>query len=202
MQYLGGATQGVGDLRLGLWSGLVTAPFRLTAGLLVGVPLGDSMPSAGAGADPDAELIANSQPTGDGEVDFEPTLVLGHSFGGRAWPLQHFATARVGYWTRTKGFSDAATYQAELGTQVPLPVLERFWLICRLRGVESLAVQGDVQSGFAGLGDGVSCTSLAFELYGRIWEGFGASVSIDIAPRARGIIAAAPSMFALSWQRD
>jgi len=199
-----GATQGLGDFRLGLWSGLVTAPFRVTAGLLVGLPTGDSQPSAGAGADSDAELIANSLPTGDGEWDFEPTVIVGHSFGagGSGWPLRHFATLRAGYWARTKGFTDAVTYQAELGTQVPLPFADRFWLILRLRGVESLAGQGAVQSGFAGLGDGVTYTAIAGELQGRIWRGLAASVSYDTSFRARGIIAAAPIKFALSWQFD
>lgn len=197
-----GATRGVGDLRLGLWTGLVTTPFRLTAGLQVGLPTGDDVPGGTDGVDPNADLIANSLPTGDGEVDFEPQVILGHSFGGgdSGWPLQHFATARVGYWLRTKGFNDAFTYQAELGTKVPAAFLDRFWLTVRLRGVESLASAEEVSSGFGGLGDGVTYTSLSGELYGHIWGGLGASVSYDTAFRARGIIAAAPIKFAISWQ--
>ena len=194
------ATQGLGDLQLGLWSGIIEAPIRLTFGVIVGLPTGDDFPGAGDGADLEAEQAANSLPTGDGEVDFTPTIVFGHSFGNwRYWPLRHFVTARAGYWIRTRGFSDAFTYQLELGTQVArVPVLDRLWFIARLRGVESFS--GPSDNGFAGLGDGITFTSVSGELFGRIYEGLGAAVSFDAAFRAKGIIGAAPIRFTLSYE--
>ena len=42
-----GATLGFGDLRLGVWSGLVVAPIRLSVGLRVGLPTGDADPDSG-----------------------------------------------------------------------------------------------------------------------------------------------------------
>ncbi len=195
-----GATQGLGDARIGLWSGLLEAPFRLSIGLNLGLPLGDPQPSAGPGADDDAELTARSLPTGDGELDLEPTLVLGHSFGGVDWPLRHFATARAGYWLRTAGFGDALSWQLELGTKLPLPVLDRVWWVLRLGGVESLASRSEVQSGFAGLGDGVSYTAVAAQAIVEVGGGVSLTAGVDTALRARGIIAAAPLSFGLLWQ--
>ena len=192
------ATQGFGDLRLGLWSGLIEEPFRLTVGLVAGLPTGDDNVQADPGADLDIELAAASLPTGDGEVDLTPTLIIGHSFGGESWPLRHFVTGQVGYWLRTRGFSDAITYQVELGTQLPYTFVDRFWFIVRLRGTESFS--GPSDESFAGLGDGITFTSLSYELNARIWSGLGALVSMDTAFRAKGIIAAAPLRFALSYE--
>src|SRR5213075_1399548 len=65
-----GSTRGLGDLRIGAWTGLIESPLRLSAGFLVGIPTGDASPRPGASsADPEAQLIARSLPTGDGEWD-------------------------------------------------------------------------------------------------------------------------------------
>src|SRR4051812_26282799 len=53
-----GYTEGVGDWRVGLWSGVVDKPVRFTVGMIVGIPTGDATPSAGAKADRDAQQIA------------------------------------------------------------------------------------------------------------------------------------------------
>ncbi|MEL7367501.1 MAG: hypothetical protein AAFN74_01220, partial [Myxococcota bacterium] len=192
------ATQGLGDLQVGLWSGLLDGPFRLTVGAIVGIPTGDDRPTSNLNDDLDAELAANSLPTGDGEVDITPTVIVGTTFGGQSWPIRHFLTARAGYWLRTKGFSDGFTYQLELGSQIPVTFLERFWFTFRLRGVESFSAPS--QGGFAGLGDGVSFTAVSAEVYGRIWGGLGASAAFDTAFRAAGIIAATPLRFTLSYE--
>ena len=155
-----GYTHGLGDMQLGLWSGLLTAPVRLTAGLLVGLPTGDARPEASTGAAAGAELIARSLPTGDGEGDVQWRLALGHGFGGRgsAWPLQHYLRAEVGYWLRTDGFHDAFAYLGELGVKAPYPVIDRLWLTVRLHGVESFASDEQAANSFSGLGDGVTFT--------------------------------------------
>jgi hypothetical protein len=196
-----GRTEGIGDLRIGWWSGLLTAPLRLSAGVLVGIPTGDADPSPDAGTAPGAELIAASLPTGDGEVDVEFKLSLGKGFGGGVWPLKHYAIAEVGYWLRTSGFADAFTYKAELGVQAPYPVIERLWIIARFFGVESFASQEEAASSFSGLGDGVTHNSWGLEAYVRIWRGLGVSAGFDGAFRARNLPAGAPIKFTLSYQR-
>ena len=74
-----GATAGLGDLRLGAYTGLLTAPFRLALGVQLGLPTGDPSPSAGRVQD---EFVARTLPTGDGEWDVAVRLHAGHSFGG------------------------------------------------------------------------------------------------------------------------
>jgi hypothetical protein len=202
-----GATFGLGDAKLGLYSGLVTGPFRLTVGVDVGLPLGDNSPSAGPNADPEAEQIARSLPTGDGELDFEPRVLFGHGFGGGAWPLQHYVVASVGYAVRTSAtvqgvrqpFADAFTYQLELGTKLPIFPLDRIWITAKFFGVESFADNEDAAMGAVGLGNGVTFTSLGLGLNAEIYGGLGVLVQVDTAVRARSIIAAIPIRGGLSY---
>lgn len=210
-----GDTYGVGDLRMGFWTGLVTNPVRLTAAFIAGVPIGDPSPTAGAGADPDAELIARSLPTGDGEADFELRLSFGYSFGKkRRWPLEHYLVAEAGYWFRTQGhsrdlngaviysnFADDFTYKAELGTKFPWRFIERFWFIARLSGIESFADGVSAQNTCAtGLGNGVTYTAYGFELAGRIYKGLGANIGLDEAIRARCVASGANFKIGLTLQ--
>jgi hypothetical protein len=196
-----GYTEGFGDARLGLWSGLVEKPVRFSVALLVGIPTGDSAPSAGPSADADAQQIARSLPTGDGEWDVEWRASLGYSFGGaRRWPLIHYLVAEAGYWLRTNGYADAFTYKLELGVQFPWKFVERFWLMGRLTGVESFATQKQASMGATGLGNGVTYTAYGVELYGRIYRGLGASLGIDSAFRARSLPAAAQLKVGVSYQ--
>lgn len=197
-----GATYGLGDLRLGFWSGLVTAPVRLSAAFLIGIPSGD--PSPFGGTDEEAQLVARSLPTGDGETDFEGRLSFGHAFGrARKWPLEHYVVIEAGYWIRTQGrsrdprgrfvstdFADAFTYRAELGTKLPWAFVDRFWFILRLSGVESFA--SELAASFTcatGLGNGVTYNAYGFETAFRIAAGLGANFGIDSAFRARCVAA-------------
>lgn len=201
-----GATYGVGDLRLGFWTGLVTKPVRLTAAFLAGVPIGDPSPTAGPGADAEGELIARSLPTGDGEADFELRLSFGYSFGHkRRWPLEHYLVAEAGYWFRTTGhsrdingnlafseFADDFTYKAELGTKFPWRFIDRFWFIGRVAGIESFASSVQAANTCAsGLGNGVTYVAYGFEIAARIYKGFGANFGLDSAFRARCVAAGA-----------
>lgn len=198
-----GYTQGMGDMRFGFWTGLVERPFRLTAAFLAGLPSGDPKPSAGPLADPEATLIANSLPTGDGETDFEGRLSFGYSFGkARRWPLEHYVVAEAGYWLRTKGFFDAFTYKAELGTKLPFRFVERFWLIFRFFGQESFVTAQESPASFSGsgLGNGVTLNAYGVELAGRIAAGLGFNIGVDGAFRAR-LVPATPNLkVGLSYQ--
>lgn len=203
----GASVQGIGDARVGLWTGLLTAPFRLTFGVNLGLPLGDADLQVSADGDVDGAAAA-SLPTGDGEFDVEPSLLFGYAFGGQSWPLRHFVVAGAGYWLRDgaviggvrRSFSDAFTYRLEVGSQLPGEILGRFWLIVRVSGVESFASDAETAASPTGLGNGVTYTSYGVELSGRIYGGLGASVGFASAFRARGIVAAAPLRFGLSYE--
>src|SRR5262249_45444113 len=140
-----GRTEGLGDTRLGLWTGVLTEPFRLSLGVIADLPTGDSAPSAGANATSEAAGIARSLPTGNGRFDLEPSAALGYSFGGGGtfWPLEHYTVLFFGYAPQTKGFADSINYRVELGTRVPITFADRFWLILRLFGTESFASAKD-----------------------------------------------------------
>jgi hypothetical protein len=195
-----GYTEGVGDFRVGLWTGLITAPIHLSFGLTLGIPSGERAPRAPDG-DADAQAIARSLPTGDGEWDVEAKLAAGYTFGGtRRWPVQHYALAELGYWLRTSGFSDAAVYRLELGTKLPWRFIDRFWFIARLMGVESFASDREASAAFSGLGNGVTYTAYGVDIYGRIYRGLGADLGVDSAFRARSIAAGAQLKVGLSYQ--
>jgi len=208
-----GYTQGMGDLRLGLWSAvplnmlfptarLVTpsGPLHLAVGIVQGLPTGDAQPSVSSEATDGAAEIAAVLPTGDGEWDTEFALAIGHAFRPvSAWPFEHYSLLRLGYWLRTKGFADAFNWQVELGTRLPMPIVERFTLIVRFFGSESF-LDGAPMNGGIGLGNGVSYRSWGIELFGRIWKGLGASAAFNGAFAAQGIIAGALVKGALSYE--
>jgi hypothetical protein len=195
-----GYTEGVGDFRVGLWTGIVTSPIHLSLGLTLGIPAGDRSPRV-PGGDAEAQVIARSLPTGDGEWDVEARLAAGHTFGKkRRWPLEHYVVAELGYWLRTSGFSDAVVYRLELGTKIPYGVVERFWFIVKLTGVESFASDKEASAAFSGLGNGVTYTAYGFDLYGRIYRGLGADVGLDSALRARSIAAGVQLKVGVSYQ--
>lgn len=193
-----GRVLGVSDMRIGAWTGVVTKPLRFSIGLFVGIPSGASKPK---GYDPATNAIAATLPLGDGETDIEPKVALGYSFGGwRYWPLRHYVQLELGYWIRTKAIRDGFTYKFELGTQFPWKVINRFWFLFRIHGVESFASSADAGQSPVGLGNGVTYTSWGLELYARVFKGLGLSYGVDGAFRARSVIAAASHRFSVSYQ--
>jgi hypothetical protein len=111
-----GYTDGVGDWRVGAWTGLLTRPLHLAVGMTVGIPFGDAHPTV-ANGDVGAQQIAASLPTGSGDTNVEWRVSLGHSFGRvPRWPMGHYLVAEAGYWLRTAGISDSFVYRVELGT--------------------------------------------------------------------------------------
>jgi hypothetical protein len=199
-----GFTDGLSDIRIGAWTGLITKPVRLSFGLIVGLPTGDSLPKAPSGSSAAAQEVASVLPTGDGEADVEARFSFGHSFGATKkgfWPLRHFVQLDAGYWLRTKGYADGVTWAAELGTQFPYPVIGRLWFIFKLFGVESFASNAEAAANFTGLGNGVTFTAFGLQVFGRIWRGLGAFAQVDGAFRARGVAAGANLRFGLSWER-
>jgi len=193
-----GRTESFGDLRLGLWSGLIEGPVRLTVGAQFGLPTGDPAPMA-LGLDEDAGLIAASLPTGDGEFDVELDALLGYGLGGGSWPLEHYAVLQGGYWVRTMGFSDGVTYRAELGSRLPRGALDRVWLIAKVYGVEPLG-RNDASAAFSGFGDGVMFTAAGVEGRVMLVDGLQLSASVEGAFRGANIIAAAPWKVGLSYE--
>lgn len=197
-----GATLGVGDFRLGVWTGLVAQPVRLSIGWTVGIPSGDSQARARASdpRDTEAQAIARSLPLGDGEWDIESRVSLGYSFGGKPrYPLRHYLLIEAGYWARSGGFADSFVYRIELGVQLPWRVLDRIWVIERLAGVESFASNRDAARDASGLGNGVTYASPGLEVAVRIHRGLGALAGLDTAIRARSVAAAAQFKVGLSY---
>jgi hypothetical protein len=195
-----GYTEGVGDFRVGLWTGLLTAPVHLAFGVTLGIPTGDPTPRA-PGGDEAAQQTARLLPTGDGEWDVEARVALGHTFGPvRRWPVRHYALAEVGYWLRTNRFADAFVYKAELGTQVPRRVFDRFWLALRLFGVESFASGHAASVAFTGLGNGVTYTAYGVDLSARLVRGLRAAIGFDSALRGRAIAEGVQLKTALSYE--
>ena len=197
-----GATTGLGDFRLGVWSGLLRAPFHLGVGAIFGIPSGDPRPDAGRNAAPGAQLIASSLPTGDGEADAEFRIAAGYSFGGPGWwwPLKHYLRAEFGYWLRTKNFANSVNYHVELGVNAPWRIIDRLWVIVRLFGTEAFVDEDGLLASFTGMGNGVTFASFGVEAFVRLWKGLGASVGFSGAFRARNLPAGAPVFVSLSYE--
>lgn len=208
-----GATSGLGDLRVGLWSGLLEAPFRLALGLEVGLPTGDPAPRVGED-DAGAQAIADVLPTGDGEVDVHVRLAAGHGVSYRR--TQQYVTGDVGYWIRNTprdapeslggapAIRDQLSFRVETGWKIDRPVLERFWIVARVTGL--LVVQDrDASTAsvarFAGLGDGVEYVSFGLELAAHLGAGVNLSFGMDGAFHAQNVPAAPQWKLGLSWER-
>jgi hypothetical protein len=197
-----GYTQGVGDWRIGAWSGILTRPFRLAVAATVGIPFGDAHPSAGPSATVAQQQLAASLPTGDGEFNVEWRVSSGYAFGRYPrYPLSHYVVAEIGYWLRTGGIVDSFVYHFEIGTQLPYQYVDRLILILRLNGVESFASAAQASLTQTGLGNGVTYVAPGVELYGRVWRGLGASIAWDDAVRARSVPAAGQLKVSLSYTR-
>lgn len=189
-----GLTQGLGDLRVGAWTGLVVAPVRLTVGAMVKLPTGDNRPDPD-GVDvidrPGARDVSRSLPTGEGAVVVEPAVRVGHSFGGAWWPLRHFAEGGLGWQARVDG-ADAWTWKAKLGTKVPVTVLDHVWWVVSLDGQHTTLPEDEPTSGGAtGLGEGVSVVGLALQAHVD-FNGIGVFGGVSTAFLARRIIAGRP----------
>jgi len=208
-----GAVSGLGDLRIGAWTGLVEKPFRLAFGVHVGLPTGDPDPDAGSSADPASQVIADVLPTGDGEVDLTLRLAAGHGFGWRR--VEQYVIGEFGYVVRTTpraapgglvpgDVRDQLVWRAETGIRVDRPFIERFWFVLRFSGlvvVQNRQAEGGAIPRFAGLGDGVDYTALGLETSFRIIDGVRVSFGVDGAFAARNVPAAAAWKLALSYER-
>ncbi len=114
--------------------------------------------------------------------------------------MNHYVTGDIGYWLRTEGIADSFLYRAEVGTQIDADEWNRFWLILRVAGVQAFGDSGP-PTNLLGFGDGVTFASWGVELYGRIIEGFGASVAFDSAFFGESIFAAPVIKVGLSYER-
>ena len=194
-----GRVLGLGDIRVGAWTGLLTSPFRLAFGVLAGLPTGDDNPSAGAGADPTSQAVARSLPTGDGEYDVHFRLAIGHSFGGGSWPLQHYTLGEVGYAVRTKGLTDQFTWRTELGSRIDRQGWDRLLMVLRLSGTELLGARSSSSTSFGGIGE-FEVRAFGLELALRVVDKVHLSVGAEGAFRGRSVPSAAQYKFAISWE--
>lgn len=183
-----GATSGLGDTRLGLWTGLYQKEVKVSAGVRTEFPTGDPEPSA-PGDNPQTEIIANSLPTGDGAFDIAPSLALGYSLGG-ADTVRSYLTGTGRYAFRLGGRPDAVEWRAEVGVQFPIQVLDRFWFAGRVRGLHPLADASE--RSFSGLSGGAAHVSPGLTVSAEIFEGFGLRGAVEGALFAQNVVAAAP----------
>lgn len=195
-----GATDGVGDFQLGAWTAILEEPVRLSAGVLVGLPIGDPSPNGGPDATPEEAAIARSLPNGDGEVDINFRVALGYSFGGGRWPFQHYVLADVGYAVRTQGLTDQFLYRGELGTRIDRRGWDRILAIARLQGVELLGSPAFDRVTFTGLRQ-FEVLSPGFEVLVRVWDQLNVGFGLAGAVRAQNLPASAQYKFTVSWER-
>lgn len=109
---------GLSDSDLGVrWHLFSKGRTVVSAEVLLGLPLGD-------------DTHPNGLLTGDGEFNQLVRLQVGRSF----YPSPFYLTAEVGFNNRTEGYSDEVHYGVEIGYTLQ----QKFLLIFRLRGLESL----------------------------------------------------------------
>ena len=184
-------TTGIGDWRLGAWSGFVERPVRLSLGATVTVPLGSPTPSY---------LPPGQLPLGSGEFSLDLRAAFGWSWaGGRRWPLRHYFVVEAGYWRR-QIFADSFVYRAEVGVQLPWRVVERAWLVGRVIGVESFASNARATADPTGLNDGFTVVAPGCEGVVRLWRGLAVSAGFETAVRARAVAAGKQVHASVSWQ--
>lgn len=223
------AVAGVGDFRVGVYSGLYEPessgrddpfPVRITAGIELGLPTGDPNPDPGvASTDPSfaqLDAFANTLPTGDGEVDVTFRLLAGWGtrIQRRGRPsLDVYATGGVGYALRTQprglpdifagtgDIRDQLQTRLELGIRSNRAVLERFWFIVRHSGLYVVQNRNARgQQGFAGVGDGVEVTGVGVVVSARLWDTLAVSFGADGALAARNLPAQAAYDLSLSYE--
>lgn len=193
-----GSSQGIGDLRVGAWSGLLQgAGLRLTAGVLFGINSGDDSESIARNLPPGVPPgaieslppeVEPELPNGDGEFDVEWRLAFGSDMRWLpdAYPLQHYLEAEFGFQYHTDQ-DEAVTYSLKVGTKLPLGVLSRVWLTASLYGVESFADDEDVEVILTGVGNGASFTAFGLELSVDLGWNLELFARFDSALRARGL---------------
>jgi hypothetical protein len=195
-----GSTLGVGDLRIGVQSGLLERGAHLAASLVLGIPVGDPRPVA------NNEGISHSGrglPLGSGDVNLQLSIALGEGFS--FWVIQGFAIFSMGMRLRDLGrrcgsdcpdatepppepIAHELLGGGELGFKIAKRHIDRLTLIFRMSGQLSLASEAslsNVRAPYSGLGNGVS-----FLAYGGvadivIYKGLHAGLQVDSAIAAR-----------------
>ena len=194
-----GGTQGLGDMRLGLYTGLLEVPFRLAFGVQFGLPTGDPSPSSGIDAISDGN--ARTLPTGDGEFDVALRLYAGHGFSGsERWPFNHYVLAELGVWLRTEGFTHQIVYRGEIGATPKRSGWDRLSFALRVTGVQTVR-NGAPSGNAAGLGDGLRFMSPGVELSLRLVDQLRLGFSVEGAVYAANLPAGANWQVYMSWER-
>lgn len=184
-------TVGMGDWRVGAWSGVVTRPVRLALGATVTLPLGTPTPR---------DVQPGRLPLGSGEFALDVRAAFGWAWpGGRRWPLRHYFTVEAGWWRR-QIMADAFVYKVEVGVQLPWRVVERVWLVARLLGVESVASGARATADPTGLNDGFTVVAPGVEGIARLWRGLAVGAGFETAVRARAVAAGKQVHASVSWQ--
>ena len=194
---------GVGDWRIGFWSGLITRPVRLTANVTVTIPVGSPSPASAPCRDGSPPPLC--LPNGAGTAGIEGRLSFGYGFGGwRYWPLRHYLVLETGYWARLGGFSDAFTFRGEFGVQLPWKGIRHFWFTGHISGLNSFASAAQLRPTFrgeiTGVGNGISYAGYGFEIFARVVKGLGVAFGADSAIYSRLVPLGAQIKAGLSYE--
>lgn len=168
----GDKASGIADIDVGLRVALVQrSPTVLSVGVLFGLPVGDANQPNG--------LLS-----GDGEFNQFVTLEAGHSF----YPTPMYATARIGFNNRTRGFSDEFRYGAQVGYTFGSLLTATIYG----QGVQSLK-NGEVNT--VGGMNGLYANNQSYIEYGAefgyaLSDLYGISFGLSTATRGRNVLSA------------
>lgn len=179
----GHSKTGVADFDLGVRVGLLrTGSAVVSAEALFGIPFGDDEQEIGLY-------------TGDGEFNQVLKLQFGYSFS----PLPIFFSSEAGFNNRSNGYSDEFHYSAEVGYTFK----NKFLLIFRLRGVESLKNENDptVGGSFGLFANNQRYLSYGPEINFLINRSVGFVAGIEGATRAENVLSAPAFSFGFFLKR-
>ncbi len=177
----GDSKTGISDFDIGLrYSIGRLGSTSFTAGVLLGVPIGDNEQK-------------NGLFTGDGEFNQQVFIGFGQSFNS---PL--YMAGRLGYNNRTDGFSDEVRYNFEIGYRITNPLL----VIMKARGVETMRNGRDaLQSGTAGLfGNNQQYLTYGPEVIYSLTNNIGLNAGAYTATRAENVVSGISYKFGVYYK--
>lgn len=143
------ATQGIGDVQLGLRYGVLRGAWPLALSVTAELPTGN--PKA-RGTNTSNSQLEIALPTGDGEFNVWTQVALSHSFRPTL-----YATVEAGFNTRTGGFTNQYSY----GGQVGYHLLGKAWLTGTVRTLGNVRAPRPGSLASIGIGEGVAYSSAA-----------------------------------------
>ncbi len=143
------ATQGIGDIQLGLRYGVLRGAWPVALSVTAELPTGNPK-ARGTNTSNSQQEIA--LPTGDGEFNVWTQVALSHSFGPKV-----YATVEAGYNARTEGFTNQYSYSGQVGYHL----LGKAWLTGTVRTLDNVRAPRPGSLASIGIGEGVAYSTAA-----------------------------------------